>query len=258
LKHFFKLFLALLFSFNFASAKIEVPKKPQPERLVNDFANILEANQKQLLEQKLVAIADSTSNQIVVVIVSSLNNYESIDVALAYLREWGVGQKSKNNGAVILIAPNEHKISIATGYGLEGALPDGTCRLIIEHEIKPSFKNENYFEGINNGIDAIYKAIKGEYKVDESDYRKKQKKGFPFIFILIIIIIIISVIGKFNNRNDGTSIGSGGFGSPFMGPILFGGLGGGNNSSNWGDSGSGGFGGFGGGSGGGGGASGSW
>jgi uncharacterized protein len=259
LKHFIKIFFALLLSFNFANAKIVVPQRPQPERLVNDFANILNASEQQLLEQKLVAFADSTSNQIDVVIVKSLDDNESIDVALAILREWGVGQKTKNNGVVLLIAPAEHKMSIATGYGLEGALPDGTCKLIIEHEIKPSFKNENYFEGINNGLDAIFKATKGEYTVDETDVRKSKKKGFPLIFILIIIIIIISIIGRFNNRNDGTSIGSGGFGSPFLGPILFGGgFGGGGSSWGGGDSGGGGFGGFGGGSGGGGGASGSW
>jgi uncharacterized protein len=257
-KHFFKIFFALLVAFTSVSAKVHVPEKPQPERLVNDLAKLLTEEQKQILEQKLVAFADSTSNQIEIVIVSSLNDDEPSDVALGILREWGVGQKQKNNGIVLLIAPNERKVFITTGDGLEGVLPDGVCKLIIEKEIKPLFKQNDYFNGINNGIDAICKATRGEYHADENDYRKpNNKKGSPIAGLIIIIIIVIIIIGRFNNRGGGTMIGGGGYGGMFLAPLIFGG-GSSGGGGNWGDSGGGGFGGFGGGSGSGGGAGGSW
>ncbi|MEN9523298.1 MAG: hypothetical protein RL065_1675 [Bacteroidota bacterium] len=241
----------LIITFTTVFAGVNVPSKPQPERLVNDFCHVLSSDENILLEKKLEDFTDSTSNQIIVVTVESLNDNEPIDVALGILREWGIGQKKKNNGVVILIAPHEKKISIATGYGLEGALTDGTCKLIIENEIKPYFKSKQYYEGLDNGLNAIFKATKGEYKADDSDF-KKTKKGLPTIYIIIIVIIIIIIISSKRNGGGGTMIGGGGFGG---GPIFFGGSG--NSGGSWGDSG-GGFGGFGGGSGGGGGASGSW
>ncbi|MEY4876777.1 MAG: hypothetical protein RL708_1926 [Bacteroidota bacterium] len=254
MKHFYKIFFVLLIAFTPVFAKVHVPAKPLPEHLVNDFANLLSANESHLLEQKLEAYSDSTSNQIVIVIVESLNDDEPIDVALGILREWGVGQKKKNNGVVVLVAPNQHKISIATGYGLEGVLPDGVCKLIIENEIKPYFKANQYYQGLDYGLDAIFKASKGEYTTDDSDF-KKTKKGTPTIFIILIIVIILIIIVSRFNGGGGSMINGGGF----AGPIIFGGGGFGGGNSSWGDSGGGGgFGGFGGGSGGGGGASGSW
>jgi uncharacterized protein len=253
LKHFYKIFFVFLVAFTPVFAKLKVPARPLPERLVNDFSHILSDNENNLLEKKLEAFADSTSNQIVIVTVESLNDDESIDVALGILREWGVGQKKKNNGVVILVAPNEHKISIATGYGLEGVLPDGVCKLIIEKEIKPYFKSNQYYEGLDVGLDAIFKASKGEYVSDSSDFKKSKGKG-SFLVILIIVIVVIIIVSRFNG-GGGTMINGGGF----AGPIIFGSGGWGNSGgSSWGDSGGGGFGGFGGGSGGGGGASGSW
>ena len=108
-----------------------VPARPTPPRLVNDFANVLTPEQEQALEQKLVAYDDSTSNQIAVITIRSTEDYPIEDVGLQILRDWGVGNKEKDNGIVILAAIEDRDITIRTGYGLEGAVPDITAKNII-------------------------------------------------------------------------------------------------------------------------------
>src|SRR6476469_1710570 len=133
------LFFVLLISV-FAKAQIErvIPPKPSPPRLVNDYTRTLTPDQVQALEQKLVAYDDSTSNQIAVVTINTNGDYDIQDVALGILRKWGVGNAQKNNGIVILAAIDDHKVWIATGYGLEGAVPDITAQAIIDNDILPN------------------------------------------------------------------------------------------------------------------------
>ena len=172
------------------SAQIEkvIPKRPNPPKLVNDFTGTLTDYQVLALENKLVAFDDSTSNQVTVVIINSTGDYAIDEVALELGRKWGVGNKDKNNGIVLLIAKNDRKMTIQVGYGLEGALPDITAKSIIDHEIKPSFKENNYYRGIDLGTDAIIKATKGEYKAP-ANYGSKKKKGLSVSTIIIIIIV---------------------------------------------------------------------
>lgn len=247
------LFILSFLFISSADAQIEkeLPTRPSPARLVNDLTNTLSADQTQALENKLVQFDDSTSNQIAVVIVPTTGDYDVSDYATALGRAWGVGNKKTNNGVVILVAKNDRKIFIATGYGLEGALPDVTCKHIIENEIKPNFRENDFYRGLDEGTDAIMSATKGEYKVP-ADYgsRKGSKggKGNLIVFVLIVIFLL------FIKPRGG---GGGGFynrrGFFFMPP-----LGGGGGWSSGGGSDSGGFGGFGGGSFGGGGSGGSW
>src|SRR5690242_17031766 len=124
-----------------ASAQIEkvVPSRPNPPRLVNDFTGTLTTEQIQALEHKLVAYDDSTSNQVAVVILSTIGDYGVEDVGLKILRDWGVGGKQNNNGVVLLIAKDDRKVRIEVGYGLEGAIPDVTAKSIINHDIVPAF-----------------------------------------------------------------------------------------------------------------------
>ena len=230
-----------------ASAQIEkvIPKRPNPPKLVNDFTGTLTDYQVAALENKLVAFDDSTSNQVTVVIINSTEDYAIDEVALELGRKWGVGNKDKNNGIVLLIAKNDRKMTIQVGYGLEGALPDITAKSIIDHEIKPSFKENNYYRGIDLGTDAIIKATKGEYKAP-ANYGSKKKKGLSVSTIIIIIIVLLIIFGGAGS-GGGTYVSRGGIG----------GWSGGGWSGGGGSSG-GGFGGFGGGSFGGGGASGDW
>ena len=241
------------------------PTAPNPPKLVNDFAGVLSADQKQALEYKLVAYDDSTSNQIAVVTVKTTGDYEIAEVALKILRDWGVGGK-KNNGIVILAAIDDHKIWIATGYGLEGAVPDITSSAIIESDVKPAFRQENYYRGFDAATSSLIKAAAGEYKAPEG-YATRGSRGtgdigFSKIIIAIVVIMfILSMFGGGNNKGGGyVSRRRGGW----LGPMILGNMlgrdsGGFGGGGGWGGSGGGGgFGGFGGGSGGGGGAGGSW
>lgn len=256
-----KIFSFLLFIvISLASTSQKLPPKPVPAKLVNDFTNTLTSDQRQSIEKKLVAFDDSTSTQIAVVIIPSLDGYDVAEYNVALGRAWGVGGKEFSNGVILLIAKNDRKINIATGYGVEGALPDITAKHIIDDVIKPNFKGEDYYRGIDEGTDAIIKAVQGEYNTP----RQKKSTGTgsgKFIFIIIIIIFLLLV--------SGGGGGKGGFLSRrgyrgIIGPMILGELlgGGGRRGGGWsgggGSSGGGGFGGFGGGGFGGGGASGSW
>lgn len=235
--------------------------KPNPPRLVNDFANVLTAAQEQALEAKLVAYDDSTSVQIAVITVRSTGDYEIGEVALETLRQWGVGgQASKDNGAVLIAAVGDRKVWIATGYGLEGAVPDITTKTIIENDVLPSFRGGDYYRGLDEGTSSIIRAAAGEYQAP-TGYRKPSRRGGLSISRIIIgffvLMFIFNMFGGGGGRGGGfmSRRGYRGFGGPVFLP---GGFGGGGGGGGFGGGGGGGFGGFGGGSGGGGGAGGSW
>lgn len=256
-----KLILALFCSLLSVGAFAqEYPAKPGT--LVNDYTNTLSASQKQQLENKLVAFDDSTSNQIAIAIIKSVGEYDINEYTLGLGRAWGVGTGKKNNGVMIVVALGDRKVSIQTGYGLEGALPDVITKRIIENEIKPSFKEGNYYGGLDAGTTAIIKYTKGEYKNDNPRATQKSGGTGSIAIIVIIIIIIILIIKKGGGGGGGSRVlGSrGGIGEALLWGALFG-SGGRSSGSSWGggsSSGGGGFGGFGGGSFGGGGSSGSW
>jgi uncharacterized protein len=225
--------------------------------LVVDYTNTLAPDQIQALENKLVAFDDSTSNQIAIVIVESTGDRDISDFAVALGRAWGIGNKEFNNGILLLVAKADRKMWIATGYGLEGALPDATANQIIENEIKPNFKENDFYRGLDEGTDAIIASTKGEYTAPEHYRNGKEKGGIPAIVILIVVFIILSI---FKKGGGGGHYNRGGYRNGVPGGLWWlaaGALGGGGHSSGGGSS-SGGFGGFGGGSFGGGGSGGSW
>lgn len=253
-----KLFLILFsfFSFVLVDAQNVLPK-PNPPHLVNDAAGVLSPEQVEILERKLVALDDSTSNQIAVVLIKTLGDYAVEDYAVKLFREWGIGNKKTNNGVLIIAAIDDRKVWIEVGYGLEGAIPDVTASSIYRNELVPEFRQQNYYRGIDNAINALAKAAVGEYKVKKERKENNGKGGssiITFLFILFAVIMLLSRGGRGGS-------GGGGLGSianaVLISSLLNGGRGGG---SAWGggDSGGGGFGGFGGGSSGGGGAGGGW
>ncbi|MBL7922770.1 MAG: TPM domain-containing protein [Bacteroidia bacterium] len=264
-----RLLFLLLFFLSHGFAAVEFPPSPNPPRLVNDFTGTLSPLEKEELENALLAFNDTTSVQISVVIISTLDGYPIEQYAFELGEKWGIGEKKTNNGALLLIALSDRKLFIATGYGLEGALPDALSKRIIENDIKPFFKEQRYFEGIKAGTGKMMDAVKGEYK--DTPRRNKSKDGIPAVFIILFVLILIFVFKIFSVRryamlndvpfwiawqllNAAAGRQKGGW-SDFnkgSGPF-FGGFGGGGGGSS-----SGGFGGFGGGSFGGGGAGGSW
>ena len=259
-------FLVCIISVNSVFAQ-DIPDRPVPPRLVNDFAGILTSEEAGMLEHKLDAFNDSTSTQIAIVIVKSLDGYDKGDYAQRLGEKWGVGQKNKNNGVLILVKPktsgSSGEVFIAQGYGAEGVLPDLTCSDIVDNELIPAFKSGNYYTGLDDATNTIMALMRGEYTA--ADYEKKFKKSsrgdIPFGVIIFIIFIIIAIFSGKSGGGNNKNIGSGGL--PFW--LLLGMMGSGRGSQggSWGGfsgggGGGGGFGGFGGGSFGGGGAGGSW
>ena len=140
---------------------------PAPAHYFNDYAHVASASTASQLEQQLTQFERDTSNQVVVAIFPKMQSESDIaDYAVRVGRAWGVGQKgnSKGNGVVLFVFVQDRKMFIATGYGLEGALPDITCRQIIDNEITPRFKQNDYDGGLTDGVNAIMAATKGEYK----------------------------------------------------------------------------------------------
>jgi uncharacterized protein len=240
---------------------------PKSSTLVTDYTNTLSAGDKQKLEDKLVAFNDTSSTQIAVVLIKSVGDYDINEYGAGLGRKWGIGQKGKNNGILVLVAVNDHKLSIQTGYGAEGALPDIITQQIRLKDMNPRFKQGDFYGGLDAGTDDIIKYTKGEYKADKKAVHSKGNGGGSIGFVIIIIIVILIIV--FRNRGGGGQIISGrGSASPFWWFLAGSMLGGRNSGGDWGgfsggggrggDGGGGGFGGFGGGDFGGGGSGGSW
>ena len=237
----------------------DVPQPMNPPRLVNDFARIFSDTENAALEQKLRAYNDSTSTQIYIVTVNDFGGYPASDFAFKLGEKWGIGQKGKNNGAVILIKPKTTESRgdafIATGYGLEAKINDAYAGRIVRDEMIPHFRENDYFSGVNAAIDKMISRLSGEFDADQPE----ENGGLSFgIIILIIVIVVFFILIFFNDGGDQSVDNDGHHRS--RGPIIFmPPFGGSGNRDGWGGGfGSGGFGGGGGGSFGGGGAGGSW
>ena len=141
-----------------------IPPSPSPHYIV-DAAGVLSAATGQDLDQQLQQFERDTSNQIVVAIYPKMQSEDDIAAyAVRVFRAWQIGQKTKNNGVLLLVFIQDRKMNITTGYGLEGALPDATCRQIIDNELKPRFRANDFDGGIRAAVNAIRAATKGEYK----------------------------------------------------------------------------------------------
>ncbi|KAA9340162.1 TPM domain-containing protein [Adhaeribacter soli] len=258
-----KYFLLICFSFltflAFAQEASDIPPRPNPPRLVNDLADMLRPEEEQALEQKLVNYNDTTSTQIAIVTITSLGPYEIASYAYRIGETWGIGGKGKNNGILILVSKNERKVNISTGYGLEHVVPDAYAKRIIEQIIKPAFRQNDFYGGLNSATDQLILLASGEYQAEPKNYQDGGDS--PLLFWLIIGLLALFIISRIFRGGGGRRGGGmrtlmnpyGGFGtfgdfSGGRGPFGGGGFGGGG----------GGFGGFGGGSFGGGGASGDW
>ncbi|MBL0882960.1 MAG: TPM domain-containing protein [Chitinophagaceae bacterium] len=238
--------------------------KPNPPKLVNDAANVLSPEQRQILEQKLVALDDSTSNQIAVVLIPTLDGYEVQEYANKLFREWGIGSKGTNNGVLILAAIDDRKVWIEVGYGLEGAIPDIVASDIYRKKIVPAFKEGNYYRGIDDAVNALGKAAAGEYKIKRERKGSGGTTGKSILTFVIILFVVLMIVARGGGGKGGGMMSRRGYGDIAEAIFWSSVLGGGRRSSGgWGGGsgggfGGGGFGGFGGGSSGGGGAGGGW
>jgi uncharacterized protein len=237
-----------------------IPDRPNPPRLVNDLAGALSADEVQRLERKLRDYNDSTSSQITIVIVKTTEPYPIGDFAFQVGRKWGVGQKGKNNGLVLAWATETRKVFIATGYGLEGAIPDAIAKRIVSQRIVPAFKTGRYFDGLNDATDEIISRAKGEYEAQPQSGTGDDSSGVIIVIFVLLIVLFIIFRNRNNRGGGGNRSRGGGFMPPIFFPTTYSGWGGSSGGGFGGGSGGGGggFGGFGGGSFGGGGAGGDY
>jgi uncharacterized protein len=254
---FLVLFATLLF-IQMGFAQFKIPEIPKEQTSVYDYANILSADEKTQLEEKLVRYSDSTTTQIVVITIESLKGEDVSLLATNWGQKWGIGGTEKDdNGVIILLAKIEKKIAINPGYGVEDRLTAGIGGEIIRNIIVPEFKAGSFYNGLDIGTTAIIDVLKGKYK----GKRKADKtERIPPIVIILIVVFILALLSR--RKNNGGNSGSSGGGPSFMDILILSSLGGGGRGSGGfggGSSGGGGFGGgFGGGGFSGGGSSGGW
>jgi uncharacterized protein len=209
---------AFIFVF-YTIAYADIPEKASG--YINDYVGKINAQEKQFLEQKLSDFEAQTSNQIFVLLYSSLGGKAIEEFTHETARKWKIGQKDKNNGILLAIFVNDRKVRIEVGYGLEGAVPDITAKQIIENEIKPALKANNYYKAIDAGVTAIIQATKGEYTgTGKSAYRYKTGKNnsknpftglffmlFAVVFIVIIVVAVIKAISRSQSNNSSYNSG---------------------------------------------------
>jgi len=257
-------FLFLCFAgISLAQTPYDVTKKGYtPEvKLVHDFGNMLNAVERSQLENKLVAYDDSTSVQIVIVTFKNLEGYPIELLGNEIGEKWGVGQKETHNGIVIVLSDEDRKVTLRGAYGIQAKMPPTVEKLIIDREMIPQFRNGNYYQGLDNAINAIQQQLAGQYQAKPKSSSGDGGGILVFLFFLFVIIIFIIIASK-GGGGGGGNRSKRGFN---WGDVIFtsGGTRSWGGGSSWGGGGSfggsgGGFGGFGGGSFGGGGASGSW
>lgn len=264
--HSLKIVFTLIFicCYGFLSAQYTIPEKPAVLYPVYDEANLLTAQEKNELNNKLIKFADSTSTQIEIIIIPSTKGEDVNYLATMFGEKWGIGQKDVDNGVVFLIAKDDRTMSIQQGRAVEQYLTASVAGQILDYIVTPNFRQGKWYEGINGGTNAIMEAVQGKFKPIATKNKSEDISVTKLLVIAFFIFIILAIF--FGNRGGGNDDDGditisrrgrrnypGGF-FPFPFPGSFGGGFGGGSSR-----GGGGFGGFGGGgSFGGGGASGGW
>lgn len=236
----------------------DFPEKGNPTKLVNDFADLLTPAEENRLENKLVQFDDSSSTQIAIVTLETIGPYSIADYSFGLGEAWGIGQEGFDNGILILVASQDRKMFIATGYGIEAYVPDAIAKRIVEGTLKPNFRQEQYYKGLDEAANILIGLTSGQFSSEQLE--SDGLPLWPFLLLMLFFILVVIVISR-NNRGGGRRAidsrtlmgpyrGSGGWTDFSGGSGTFGGGFGGGSG--------GGFGGFGGGSFGGGGAGGSW
>jgi uncharacterized protein len=243
--------LMALFCF-LAAPALAQQELPSPRGYVNDFAGVIDPSEAPGLESFLKGLEERTSAEVAVATVPDIDGFADVDeYGVKLFEKWKIGKKGQDNGVLILLAMKEHKVRIEVGYGLEGAITDGTAGEIIRQQMVPYFKKGEYGKGLDAGV----RALAG--RIPPGGVKKPEKKSHIGLSLVLFFIFLMLVFGQFFIGPRLT--GRGRRGSFYGGPYI-GGFGGGFGGSGFGGGGGfgGGFGGFGGGSSGGGGASGGW
>ena len=188
------IFVAALFAITAAMAEPNFPVLTTSP--VVDAANVLGETQTVIIGNKLKNYEDASGHQIAVATVPTLEGYDIRDYGNLLFRKWQLGDKKRNDGVLVLVAPNEHKVSIETGYGVEGDLTDAMTSIIIQNAMVPRFKAGDYVGGVNAGIEDIEKVIGGQG--DQVVARVQNQSALtindilPFVIVFIVIVVILS------------------------------------------------------------------
>src|SRR3989339_904601 len=169
---------------------------PVLKNYASDQTSSLNSSELNILESKLKTFDDSTSNQVVFLMMNTLDGYPLESFCYETATKNQIGSKKNNNGVLFFVAKDDRKMRIEVGYGLEGALPDALASSILRNEVRPYFKQGDYYSGITAGLNAILLATRGEYQGDSGKRGKGTGTGFPFIFVIILFIIISSIFRK--------------------------------------------------------------
>lgn len=246
MKHLSKLFCLCIAVFMLYTINVACIPSSKGAGYANDFSGVLSVDVKEYVNSNSKILEQKTTAQVVVVVVRTLEGRGIDEYCLDIMREWGIGNKEKNNGVLILVATEDRKTKIEVGYGLEGALNDGKVGSILDSYAVPYFKNNDWNDGIKATYSVVLKQVYSEYGIDAPDEVQSDSVSETdkyYYYIPTGIILLIGLIGMFGGKNK--NIGGGFGGGSFGGGVSFGGFGGGSSGG----------GSFGGGSGGGGGAS---
>ncbi|MBM3296937.1 MAG: TPM domain-containing protein [Candidatus Aminicenantes bacterium] len=205
---------------------------------VNDYAGVLKPEEERALENYLASVEASTSAQMVLLTVPSLEGDPLEDFSMRVVEAWKIGRKGQDNGLLLLVAVEDREVRIEVGYGLEGILPDGKCGTIIRQVIVPRFREGNYYEGINKAFEVMGQAVAGDpsqLKVLESNESKSPGGPGALFIVLILLFIVLKIVSPcrkgrwYSSRSgDGWRPSGGGFsGGRSSGSSGFGGGGGG-------------------------------
>lgn len=177
------------------SAQFTIPDKPLRQTSVYDYARLMNKSEAQYLENKLLNYADSTSTQIVVITVDTLNGNTARFIAPSWAEKWGIGQRDKDNGVLILVSKKDRDMYIATGYGVQGRLTAGITGEIVREKILPEFKDGDYYAGLDGGTNAVFNALSGRYKEGRKpNWWQRQHDAVKGLIVLAVIVLGLSGI----------------------------------------------------------------
>ena len=186
---------------------LAVPERP--EGRITDRTRTLTRDQIAALERKLAAFERETTNQIAVLLIPSLEGDSLEDYSIRLAEKWKIGQQGRDNGAILLIVKNDRKLRIEVGYGLEGALPDALAGTIIRNEISPRFREGQFYQGIDAGVNAVIAATKGEYKASPKRKRSQMEAWIPFLIAGAFLVFFMLAASRARRRqyHSGSSRG---------------------------------------------------
>jgi uncharacterized protein len=189
---------------------------PRPDGYVNDFAGILDESAETYLEDYLATLERDTSAEVAIATVESLDGMAIEELANRLFADWGIGQKQKDNGVLLLVAPNEREVRIEVGYGLEGVLPDGLAGDIIRNDIIPEFKANDLPKGVGRGVDRIARIVRGDPAASALMAPDDSGDGPPPLWFIIPFLGSFIFVGAFS-----TGLG---LRTKTFGPLIFGSL----------------------------------